>query len=156
LPTVSLRYFNVFGPRQDAESAYASAVTTFVRGMLAGEAPTIHGDGLQSRDFIAVADVARATVMAALSDTVVLGGTYNVGSGNSTSINDLVEAIGVVLGIEAVPAYVELRQGDVLHSCASLARSGEDLGFAPQTSLHEGLNSYVAWYRSSVRDAIRQ
>jgi UDP-glucose 4-epimerase len=147
LETVRLRFFNVFGPRQRADSPYSGVIAIFTAALTAGRAPTVHGDGLQSRDFVAVADVAKALLLAA--DTPgVSGRVYNVGTGTSVTVLDLVAALNKLLGTNAVPKHGPPRAGDVRHSRAKLDRIRKDLGYEPSVSFEEGLRRTLEWYKT--------
>ncbi len=140
LETVSLRYFNVFGPRQNPLSQYAAVIPAFLSAVEAGEAPTVHGDGLQSRDFTFVGDVVRANRAAAAGPPESAGEVFNVGAGGRTSLLELLAAIADVLGRgEVEPRFTEARAGDVRDSQADISKAGRLLGWKPQVSLHEGL-----------------
>jgi UDP-glucose 4-epimerase len=147
LETVSLRYFNVYGPRQDPDSPYAAVIPLFFKKVLAGEAPTIFGDGEQSRDFTFVKDVAQANVLAAESKAT---GVFNIGSANRVTINQLFESIARLCGNATVkPVHVERRAGDVLHSLSDISRAGT-FGYRPKYSLEEGLReTFVASVREN-------
>ncbi len=142
LETVGLRYFNVFGPRQDPSSAYAAAIPKFLEAMRAGRRPRVFGDGEQSRDFVAVDDVVRANLLAAHIDGVG-GEVFNIASGRSVTINQALATLGEVTGLDATPEYLPARPGDILHSLAdvSLARAG--LGFEAQTGFRDGIARIV-------------
>jgi UDP-glucose 4-epimerase len=146
LETVVLRYFNVFGPRQDPASAYAAAVPVFIREALAGRPLTIFGDGLQTRDFVFVKDVAAANVFAAT--TPGLSGVFNVGCGRQIAILELARRIIAVTGSASVIRYASGRPGDVRHSRADISKLLAT-GFQPATSLDAGLEATVAFFRSS-------
>ena len=146
LETVRLRFFNVFGPRQRADSPYSGVIAIFAALLAAGRAPTVHGDGLQSRDFVYVSDVARALVLAA--DTPgVSGRVYNVGAGGSVNLLELVAELNAALGTSAVPLHGPARAGDVRHSRAKIDRIRADLGYAPAVTFAEGLRRTLDWYR---------
>ena len=138
LETVVLRYFNVYGPRQDPRSPYAGVISRFMAALLRGEAPTIYGDGSQSRDFVYVADVVAANLLA-LAAPAATGTPINVASGQRHSLLDLVATLNTVLGTAIAPCHEPRRVGDVWHSQASIARAAEVLGYRPQTSLLDGL-----------------
>lgn len=142
LETVSLRYFNVYGPRQSPGSAYASVIPLFVEACLHGEMARIDGDGEQTRDFVFVGDVVRANLLAADAPGVS-GTTINVASGRSTSVNELLMTIQDITGIHVPPKHSEARPGDVRHSLADVARARDLLGFESQTTLQEGLRDTV-------------
>jgi nucleoside-diphosphate-sugar epimerase len=144
--TVVLRYFNIYGPRQDPQSPYAGVISRFIAAMLDGEPPTIYGDGTQSRDFTYVDDVVAANLLA-LEAAEATGAPINVASGQRHSLLDLVAALNTVLGSGVAPRHEPRRPGDVLHSQASIARAGQVLGYRPTVSLVEGLRRTVAWYQ---------
>jgi UDP-glucose 4-epimerase len=145
--TVRLRFFNVFGPRQRADSPYSGVIAIFTAALTAGRTPTVHGDGLQSRDFVYVADVARALMLAA--DTPgVSGRVYNVGTGGSVTVLDLVAGLNRVLGTSAVPRHGTARPGDIRHSRAKIDHIRRELGYEPTVRFEEGLRRTLAWYRS--------
>ncbi|MBN9522457.1 NAD-dependent epimerase/dehydratase family protein [bacterium] len=144
--TVRLRFFNVFGPRQRPDSPYSGVIAIFTSMLAAGRTPTVHGDGLQSRDFVAVEDVARALILAA--DTPgVSGRVYNVGTGGSVTLLQLLDGLNKLLGTSVVPAHGPARAGDIRHSRAKIDRITADLGFAPKVSFEEGLRRTLAWSR---------
>ena len=138
LEAVALRFFNVYGPRQDPASPYAAVVPRFIAALRAGKQPTIYGDGLQTRDFIAVSDIARALWTATTASNIA-GQVFNVGRGESHSVLDLVEAIGELLGMEVQPQFAPARAGEVRHSRADVSRFAEQAGFRAQLSLIDGL-----------------
>lgn len=147
LETVSLRYFNVYGPRQDPNSAYAAVIPKFIAALRAGEAPTIHGDGLQSRDFAFVADVVAANVAAATAPAESCAGkAYNVAGGSERSLLDLLEILADLLEVSVAPVHTESRAGDVRHSFADTTAARTDLGWAPSVDIREGLRQTAAWF----------
>ncbi|MDF3056870.1 MAG: Vi polysaccharide biosynthesis protein vipB/tviC [Rariglobus sp.] len=150
IETACLRYFNVFGPRQNPRSAYAAAVPIFIRRALAGEPVVIHGDGGQTRDFVFVKDVAAANLFAAR--TGGLTGVFNVGYGKSLSIRELAERIIAQTGSRGGIVNEAPRAGDVRHSLAS-ARKLFSAGFTPAHDLEGGLAETLAWYRSEAGSA---
>lgn len=141
LPTVSLRYFNVFGPRQDPDSPYSAVIPNFISAILKGERPVIHGDGEQSRDFISVKQVVKANIQACQSDQT---GIVNVALGRSTTINQLMEIINEVMGKNVKPLYIKPRPGDVKHSVADITRA-KSFGFHP-SGFKEELRETVEWF----------
>lgn len=143
LSTIALRYFNVFGPRQNPESEYAAVIPKFVSCMAKGEQPTIYGDGEQTRDFLYVKDVARANLLAAR--VPASGLTVNVASGRSVSVRELFDVIATITGYHGQPRYSEPRPGDIKHSAASVRRAAEVLGFSPRVSLEDGLRETARW-----------
>jgi nucleoside-diphosphate-sugar epimerase len=142
LETVVLRFFNVFGPRQDACSPYSGVVALFTAALMAGRTPVIQGDGCQTRDFTYVDDAVGAIVQAATAMHAI-GGVYNVGTGTAHSILELVCCLNEVLGTQIEPARVSSRPGDVRHSQADLTRARADLGYRPIVSFVEGLRRTV-------------
>lgn len=146
LPTVSLRYFNVYGPRQSPESDYAAAIPTFIEAMLGGRAPTIFGDGRQTRDFVFVDDVVRANLMAAEIPGAA-GGVFNVGGGQAVSVLNLVEKLRSLIPGAPLPTFASTRQGDIRYSQADLSRAAAGLGYQPEVDLQTGLGMTVAWFR---------
>lgn len=148
LPTVSLRYFNVFGPRQDPTSQYAAVVPIFITALLDGRAPTIHGDGEQSRDFTFIDNVVAAN-LAACASSHPGGEVYNVACGDRFTLNDLYGRLKGIVGVDIDPKYGPPRQGDVRHSQASIRAIEEDLGYAVQVDFDQGLKRTVGWYREA-------
>ena len=147
LEAVPLRYFNVFGPRQDPRSMYAGVIPIFVSALRAGARPRIFGDGRQSRDFVYVADVVAANRAAASSASVRPGEPINVGTGTRTSLLELLARIAVALGVDAPePVFEPERAGDVRHSQADVSRAIERLGFRARVPLDEALRETVHWY----------
>ena len=144
--TIGLRYFNVYGARQDPNGPYAAVVPRFATKLLAGKPPTIFGDGEQSRDFTHVSDVVEANLLAAEAD--VAEGTFNVGRGASVTVNELAQRIGTAVGRELGPVYADARPGDVLHSQADAERAARELGFRARVDLDEGLERSLQYYRS--------
>jgi UDP-glucose 4-epimerase len=139
LETVRLRFFNVFGPRQDPASPYTGVIAIFLKAMSEGRTPTIFGDGLNSRDFVYVANVVQALVRAAAATAAAVGGVYNVGMGESVTLLDLVAALNKVLGTSIAPRHAEPRLGDVKNSRADISAARRDLGYAPDVPFLEGL-----------------
>ena len=150
VPAVALRYFNVFGPRQDPASAYTGVISIFIRELLAGRPPAIDGDGEQTRDFTYVSDAVAANLQAARADGV-LGEVFNVARGDETSINDLFRLLRDLTGARVEPRYGPLRSGDVRHSRADIAKARQLLGYQPQVGLREGLARTVAWMREALK-----
>ncbi len=147
LETVCLRYFNIFGPRQDPHSQYAAVVPLFVLRYLAGQAPVIHGDGEQSRDFTYVSNVVAANLLAAEAPGAS-GGVFNIGCGGRTTVRDLALIIREILGSRAEPVHDPARPGDVKHSHADISQARARLGYDPRVSFREGLERTVAWYQA--------
>jgi UDP-glucose 4-epimerase len=149
LETVSLRYFNVFGPRQDPTSQYAAVIPRFITKMLKGESPVIFGDGEQSRDFTYVKNVVEANILASISDKVGHGEVINIACGESITLNQLVNRINEILGTNIRPIYTEPRPGDVRRSLASINRAKELLGYTVKVSFLDGLKETINWYKNN-------
>lgn len=145
IETVRLRFFNIFGPRQRADSPYSGVIALFTAAMAAGKAPTVHGDGLQSRDFTYVANAVQALMKAAEAPEVS-GNVYNVGTGQSITVLQLVETLNRILGTQLQPQHGPPRPGDVRYSRADIRRTRRDLGYEPQVMFEEGLRRTVQWY----------
>lgn len=140
LETVALRYFNVYGPRQRPDSAYATVIPLFMRALVDGKSPTVHGDGLQSRDFTYVDDVVRANLAAAEAPgTVCSGKAYNVAGGASYSLLELLGFLGDMLDVKPDPVFEGPRAGDVRHTRAEITAARRDLGYTPRVEFPEGL-----------------
>lgn len=148
LETVSIRYFNVFGPRQDPSSPYSGVISVFATALLEGRAPTIYGDGEQTRDFTYVANVVDG-VLRACDAPDANGEIINVATGGRISLNTLFEAMRRLIGGDVKPVYAEFRQGDVRDSQADISKARTLLGYAPSVSFEEGLRLTVEWYRDS-------
>jgi UDP-glucose 4-epimerase len=154
LETVALRYFNVFGPRQDPTSQYSAVVPRFISALLAGEQPVIFGDGTQSRDFTPVANVVEANLLAT-DAPAASGRVYNIACGEEISVNRMAEEIGALLDRDVRPIYVAPRAGEVAHSLADLSRARAELGYEPRVDLQEGLLATIAYVRENEPDAAR-
>jgi UDP-glucose 4-epimerase len=142
LPTVSLRYFNIFGPRQDPNSAYAAVIPNFINNILKGEKPVIYGDGEQSRDFISVKQVVKANILACQSSK---NGIFNIALGKSTTINQLLDMVKEIMDVDIEPEYMEPRAGDVKHSLADVSRA-KLFGFNPSKDFKDDLIETVEWF----------
>ena len=151
LDAVSLRYFNIFGPRQNANSAYAAVIASFARAMLAGRRPTVFGDGEQSRDFTYVANAVHANLLAAVKPDRLNGIVLNVGCARAITVNELAGAMAAALGLPELgaPVYEPPRAGDVKHSLADLSLTRATLGYQPITSFEDGLRRTMDWYRTA-------
>jgi UDP-glucose 4-epimerase len=148
LETVCLRYFNVFGPRQDPASPYSAVIPLFIQAILAGKPPTIYGDGEQSRDFTYVANVVNANLLAARAKAVA-GRTYNVATGERVSLLELIALLNRMLGTSIVPRHEAPRPGDVRHSQADIRRARDELGYAPALGIEAGMERSLAYYRKT-------
>ncbi len=149
LETVGLRYFNVFGPRQDPQSAYAAFIPKFITGMLTDASLVIDGDGTQSRDFTYVSNVVQANLRAAVAEGVG-GEVFNIACGQSMSLNEVVEYLRTIIGTTGRISYGPSRPGDVARSLADIGRATERLGYRPEVDLEEGLRRTVGWFRQGV------
>jgi UDP-glucose 4-epimerase len=149
LETVSLRYFNAFGPRQDPGSPYSGVLSLFSTCVLEGRAPTIFGDGEQSRDFIYVDDIVRLNLLAASSPQAP-GKVYNAGTGKRRSLNEAWSVMQAVAAVDLPARYAPERSGDVRHSQGDISRARRDLGFEPAIEFEEGLRRTLEWYRQRV------
>jgi nucleoside-diphosphate-sugar epimerase len=151
LETVSLRYFNVFGPRQDPTSQYSAVIPRFIQAALVGQPPVIYGDGEQSRDFSYVQNAVEASLLACTAPGVA-GETINVGCGHRVTLNELVRMIARLTGRTIEPVYEAPRAGDVRHSLAAIEKAGRLLGYTPSVALEEGLRRTIASLTSDGAD----
>jgi UDP-glucose 4-epimerase len=147
LSTVSLRYFNIFGERQDPRSAYAAAISAFAAALEGGRRPTIFGDGRQTRDFTHVANVVDANLLAGASAAPLLGEVINIGTGARVTLLEVLATLAGAMGVKADPVFAPARAGDVRDSVADISRARRVLGYEPRVSLAEGLARLVAWLR---------
>lgn len=147
LETIGLRYFNVFGPRQDPSSQYSAVIPKFITALMRGEAPVIYGDGEQSRDFTYVANVVAANLLACTAPNAA-GKVFNIACGARTTLNELVNLLNALLGTSILPVHSKPRSGDVKHSLADISAAKEILGYMPQIDIREGLKRTVEWYKS--------
>jgi UDP-N-acetylglucosamine 4-epimerase len=146
LPTVCLRYFNVFGPRQDPYSQYAAVIPNFITRLLSDKPPIVHGDGEQSRDFTHVSNIVEANLKAAHAPDVS-GQVFNLGNGVQTTVNDLAKTLTELIKKNIEPVHEEERPGDVKHSFADISKAKDLLGYTPRVSLKDGLLSTIEWFR---------
>ncbi len=149
LDTYGLRYFNVFGKNQDLNGPYAAVIPKFVAQLLQDTAPTIYGDGLQSRDFTYVKNVVNANLLACKADSEAAGQAYNIGCGGQEYIVDLYWKICKILGKHIEPEFLPDRRGDIRHSNADISKAEEILGYVPEYSFDEGIKHTVEWYRNN-------
>jgi len=147
LETVRLRFFNIFGPRQRADSPYSGVIAIFSAMLSEGRTPTVFGDGRQTRDFTYVTDVVQACMLASERPSVS-GEVFNIGTGRGTSLLQLIDALNKELGTNATPRHAEPRAGDIRHSRADIGKARRLLGYEPAVPFEEGLAKTVAWYRS--------
>jgi UDP-glucose 4-epimerase len=151
LETVSLRLFNVFGPRQRADSPYAAVIPIFIDALRRGTAPQVHGDGRQSRDFTFVDDAVAALQAAAIAPAATCAGrVYNCAAGGGHSLLDLLAALGRILGVHIPPVHVEARPGDVRHSQADVSAARADLAWAAHVGFEEGLARTAEWFKGAL------
>jgi UDP-glucose 4-epimerase len=152
IDTACLRYFNIFGPRQNANSAYAAVIAAFAKAYLGGKSPVIYGDGEQSRDFTFVHNAVHANLLAARCEKPIEGEVLNVGTGISTTVNDLAAMMGAWFGrAELRPVYQPDRAGDLKHSFADLKRTRQTLGYEPIVAFQAGMEVTMGWYKSVMR-----
>jgi nucleoside-diphosphate-sugar epimerase len=149
LETVALRYFNIFGPRQDPSSQYSGVISRFIAALVGGTTPTIYGDGEQTRDFTYVANAVEANLLAAESARAV-GHVINVANGRQTSLNELLSILKGITGRgESETDYRDARAGDVRHSLADITRARDLLGYEPRVGMEEGLQKTIDWWKGS-------
>jgi UDP-glucose 4-epimerase len=154
LETVALRYFNVYGPRQRPDSAYAAVIPLFIDALVRGEGPTVHGDGRQSRDFTYIDDVVAANLAAARAPASVCSSkAYNVGGGAPHSLLELLEILGGIIGVKLRPVFGDPRPGDVRHTSADITSARRDLGHEPRVKFAEGLRRTVQWFADQTTRA---
>jgi len=144
LPTVSLRYFNVYGPAQDPHGEYSAVIPSFILNVLRRRPPVIFGDGNQIRDFVSVRDIVRANILAMQRDAV---GTFNIASGTGVSVRDLARVVAEIGGLSREPVFEEPRPGDIRESVADISRAGEVMGYRPRVHLVDGLRETMEWFR---------
>ena len=145
LPTVCLRYFNVFGPKQDPNSQYSAVIPKFIKSVLKNESPTIYGDGNQSRDFTYVDNVVEGNILA--SQSKISGEVINIACGGKTSLNDLLKYIDQILGKNIKPVYDKPRLGDVKDSLADISKAEKMLNYKPEIEIKEGLKKTIEWLK---------
>jgi UDP-glucose 4-epimerase len=149
LETISLRYFNVFGPHQDPTSQYAAAIPAFVTTILKDKPPTVFGDGLQSRDFTYVDNVVEANLLAAQAKHTA-GDVINIACGQAVTVNETIEVINAAVGKQIKPIYTNPRPGDVKHSLADISAAEDLIDFKPRVPFKQGLQLAINWYRENL------
>ena len=149
LETVALRYFNVFGPRQDATSQYSGVLAKFIPAVLQDRQPTIYGDGLQSRDFTYVANVVEANLIACMAAGAA-GEVLNIACGDRITVKSMLEQVNAITGKNIAPIHAAPRQGDILHSQADIHKAQSRMGYAPRVTFEEGLRRTIDWHRSNL------
>ena len=150
LPTIGLRYFNVFGRRQDPDGAYAAVIPKFIKQLLAGERPTINGDGQQSRDFTYIENVIEANLKACLAPENADGQAFNIAYGDREYLNDIYHGLTKALGVDIEPIYGPDRRGDIKHSNADISKARKLLGYDPDWSFQRGIDAAIDWYRENL------
>jgi UDP-glucose 4-epimerase len=147
LETVALRYFNVYGPRQRPDSAYAAVIPLFTQALRTGARPTVHGDGKQSRSFAYVDDVVEANLAAAAAPAVSCSGNvYNIAGSSTSTLLELLDELGAILGVDVDPEHTAPRAGDIRHSSADLSAAARDLRWQPRVTLADGLRRTLDWF----------
>jgi UDP-glucose 4-epimerase len=155
METVSLRYFNVFGPRQDPTSQYSGVLAVFISRMLRGERPTIHGDGEQSRDFTFIENVVSANLLACQAPAAeVAGRAFNAATARRITLNETYSVLQKLTGYSGPPEYGPERAGDIKHSLADISRIEKAIGYKPVVAFEEGLRRTVEWYRTQAVTAV--
>ena len=149
LETISLRYFNVFGPQQDPTSQYAAAIPAFVTAILKGQPPTIYGDGQQSRDFAYIDNIVEANILAARAKKTA-GQVINIACGEAVTVNEIIDMINELLGKNVRPTYTDPRAGDVKHSLADITLAQKLIGYKPIVPFKQGLQLAIEWYRKNL------
>ena len=150
LDTYGLRYFNVFGRRQDPDGAYAAVIPKFIRQLLHGERPTINGDGRQSRDFTYIENVVEANLKACLAPSSVAGNVFNIAYGGREFLIDIYKGLTEALGVDIEPVYGPDRAGDIKHSNADISKARELLGYDPDWSFERGIKAAIQWYKENL------
>lgn len=150
LPTVGLRYFNVFGQRQDPDGAYAAVIPKFIKQLMSGERPTIHGDGQQSRDFTYIENVVEANLKACLAGAEADGKAFNIAYGGREYLNDIFFGLTKALNLNVQPIYGPERPGDIKHSNADISKAKRLLGYSPDWSFERGIQAAIEWYKGSL------
>lgn len=148
LETISLRYFNVFGPKQDPTSEYSAVIPIFIKLMQSGNNPVIFGDGSTSRDFSYIENNVEANIQAMIAPEQACGKVYNIACEERTSLNELVEHINVILNTDFKPVYEEERPGDIKHSLADISLARKYLNYKPRVYFREGLKKTIEWYKN--------
>ncbi len=150
LDTYGLRYFNVFGKRQDPNGAYAAVIPKFIKQLLRGEAPTINGDGYQSRDFTYIENVIEANLKACLASHEAAGEVYNIAYGGREYLLDIYNCLTSALGVDIQPNFGPDRAGDIKHSNADISKAKEYLGYDPEWSFQKGIEAAIKWYKENL------
>ena len=149
LRTIGLRYFNIFGPKQDPESEYSAVIPKFINKFLSGNIPVVDGDGMQTRDFVYIENVINANMIACTSGINACGQNYNIGCGKGITIKELFTIICDLLGIKAEPIFGKAREGDIRHSISDIKKARKFLSYTPQVDIYEGLKRTIDWYKNN-------
>lgn len=149
LETIALRYFNVFGPRQDPNSQYSAVIPKFITAMLSNRSPVIYGDGEQSRDFSYISNVVEANILAA-TQKIEGGNAINIACHGRITLNELVQTLNEILGTDIIPKYSNPRPGDIKHSFADVSKAREIINYSPLVNFKDGLIKTVDWYRKQI------
>ena len=150
LDTYGLRYFNVFGRRQDPNGAYAAVIPKFIKALLSDEPPTINGDGTQSRDFTYIDNVIQANLLACKASSDAAGAAYNIAYGGREYLNDIFAILCKLLDKDITAHYGPVRMGDIQHSNADISRAKEHLGYDPEYDFAKGIREAIDWYKKNV------
>ena len=150
IETIGLRYFNVYGPKQDPKSKYAAVIPLFINNTLNNEQSTIYGDGTNSRDFTYVEDVVNANINACLADSISYSNVYNIAGGGRTTINELYNKISDIIGLHIESKYEKERSGDIKHSNASIKKAKKKLLYEPSYNIDTGLKKTIEWYKKKT------
>jgi len=154
LDTYGLRYFNVFGKRQDPKGAYAAVIPKFIKQLLNNEQPVIYGDGTQSRDFTYIENVVEANLKACLAPHDAAGQSYNIAYGECINLLDVYKILISILGKEINPIFASCRKGDIKHSSADITKAKIILGYTPEYSFNEGIKLTIHWYKENLLDSV--
>lgn len=150
LDTYGLRYFNVFGRRQDPDGAYAAVIPKFIKQLMSGQVPTIHGDGRQSRDFTYIENVIEANLKACMAGCEAAGEAYNIAYGGREYLLDIYHGLAKALGVEIRPKFGSERAGDIKHSNADISKAKRMLGYEPEWSFERGIEAAIEWYKENI------
>lgn len=155
LQVIGLRYFNVFGPKQDPGSPYAAVVPQFIQSLLRGDTPLVHGDGEQSRDFTYVTNAVQANLKACVAPLAACGQVFNVACGRCTKLNELLDMLADIIGVRIQPRYGPARPGDVRHSLADINHAKALLDYNPEVLVRTGLELTVSWFQANMENRER-
>lgn len=148
LSTIGLRYFNVFGPKQDPNGAYAAVIPLFIKAILSGHSPMINGDGNHSRDFTFVANAVQANIKSLEAQIYICNQVYNIACGQRVTLNELVNYINEIAGMNVGSVHIGEREGDIIHSLADISKAKKELDYNPVYDVKKGLNASIEWYKN--------